>query len=142
MACGRCTAPIPAFQPPLDAKFCDQCGFPLGTRVRTGWTRISTLMVWLGALLARAEEAGALVVRVRVAQSQQAGIAHGLAVDRGDGDGGIVDEAVADHFEDVGVGLGVGGGHLCDFPGELFLAGQHGAVGVGLDQVVGHCLVP
>ena len=76
-----------------------------------------------------------------VGQGQEAGVAHGLAIDGGDGDSGVVDEAIADHCDDLGVGFPVVGGHLGDFPGELLFPGQHGAVGVGLDDVVLHALL-
>ena len=56
--------------------------------------------------------------------------------------GAVVDKTIADHLERIGIGLGVSGGHLRDFPGKLLSSGEYGTVSVGLDQVVGHGLLP
>ena len=63
-------------------------------------------------VVGHAEEASAAVVGMGVAQGEEAGVAHGRPVDRGEGDRGIVDDAIADHLDDVRVGRLVVGGEL------------------------------
>src|SRR5690606_1278193 len=70
-----------------------------------------------------------------VRQGLRPGRPHGLARQAGDGHGCVVDHAVTDHLDDVGVqrhGVGGDGGEL---PGELLLAGQALGGAVGADLV-------
>ena len=84
-----------------------------------------------GALAGDPEQRRPGPLRVGVAEGQQAGVAHGIAVDGGDGYRGVVDEAVADHLGDLGLEGAVAGRHGGDLPGQLLLPGQHGPFGVG-----------
>ena len=82
------------------------------------------------ALAADSEQRGAGPFRVGVAEGEQAGVAHRVAVDGGDGDRGVVDEAVADHPGDLGFEGAVACRHGGDLPGELLLPGENGPFGM------------
>ena len=64
------------------------------------------------AVVGHAKEASAAVVGVGIAEGEEAGVAHRRAVDRGEGDRGVVDDAIADHLDDIRVGRLVVGGEL------------------------------
>ena len=69
-----------------------------------------------------AEHAGAAVARVT--ERLRPGVGDGRAVDGGDGDGRIVDDAVDHHGGDVVVDLDGVDGDGGDLPGQLILARQ------------------
>ncbi len=69
-----------------------------------------------------AEHGGAVLVRTR--QRHIARRNDRTAVDRGDGDRGVVDDAIDDHRRDVLVDRDFVGGDTGDLPGELVLAFQ------------------
>ena len=52
------------------------------------------------------------------------GTRDGPAGERGGGDRRIVDDAVADHLDDVSIERDIVGGDLGDLPGKLVLAGK------------------
>ena len=68
-----------------------------------------------------------------VSQGQQTGVAYRCPVYCGDGHGGIVDEAVADHLSDIVIKPAVGGGHGGQTPGQLIFPGEYYTLCVGFD---------
>ena len=78
----------------------------------------------------QAEQAGALLSRVRVPEGEDSSIAHRSAVDGGDGDGGIVDETIADHLAYVVVELLIGSCHAGQSPSQLVLPWKDRTLGM------------
>ena len=66
-----------------------------------------------------------------ISQGQQSGVADGGAVYGGYGDGGVVDEPVADHLRHIVVDAGIGGGHGRYLPGQLLLPRKRRTLGMG-----------
>ena len=93
-------------------------------------------------VVGHAKEAGTAVAGMGVAEGEEAGVAHRRAVDCGEGDCGVVDDAIANHLGDICVERLVVGGELGQLPSQLLFAREDGTVWVGLDDVVLHDLLP
>ena len=83
-----------------------------------------------GAIRGQAEEGGAATDGVRITECQAPGVDHRGPVQRRQGDGGVVDDAVAHHLQRFVVDGGIGCGDDGDLVGELLLLRQHFTFGV------------
>ena len=94
------------------------------------------------AVIGHAEEAGTAAVGMGVAEGEEASVAHRQPIDRSEGDRGVVNDAIADHLDDIRVGRLVVGSELGQLPSQLLFAWENRTVWVGLDDVILHDLLP